>query len=316
MLDPLLEHRVLFMLGKGGVGRTSLAGAVALSSARAGCRVLAVECDPAAPLARAFGAAPGYKPVEALPNLWLMTLEGQAALRNYLTLTLGTPTLLRAVFASSLYKLFVQAAPGLRELIMIGKIYHEAERRPASLPRWDVVIVDAPPSGHALALLRMPFAAGETFGTSVVGKEARAVGDFMRDRRKFAVVLVTTGERLAVSETLENRAALAALRLEPAAVVINRVPQPGFSLRDLQSLEGTPALSGQGAEAAQLAKEIAGDELRRAERASKMLRFLRRHTHAPTLEIPECGIVSLRETVVELATRASHKPLSRREARI
>jgi anion-transporting ArsA/GET3 family ATPase len=105
---------------------------------------------------------------------------------------------------------------------MIGKLYHELERRPPGRPPWDLVIFDGPASGQALDLLRMPLTAEETFGASVVGREARNVAAFLRDRERCAMLQVTIGEALAMSETLEFHAALSGIGMAPAAVIFNR----------------------------------------------------------------------------------------------
>ncbi|HTW87515.1 MAG TPA: ArsA-related P-loop ATPase [Candidatus Binataceae bacterium] len=227
MLDELLKRRLLLILGKGGVGRTSVSAALGLAMARAGARVCVVEYDSRAPMAALFGREPSYEPIEVEPGMSLIALDGPRTLAEYLRVTLPSPAMLRTIISSRLYNYFVLAAPGLRELIMIGKLYHEIERRPAGQPPWDLVIFDAPASGQALDLLRMPLTAEETFGASIVGHEARNVAAFLRDRKRSAVLQVATGEALAMSETLEFHAALSGIGMEPAAVVFNRrVPLP------------------------------------------------------------------------------------------
>src|SRR5277367_3624034 len=171
MLTDLMRRRLLIIVGKGGVGRTSVAAALGMLSVRAGRRVLLMEIDSRAAMSTLFGRKPVYEPTEVSPGLFRMALDGRNALEQYLGLTLPSARMVRAVVASRLYKYFVQAAPGLRELIMIGKLLHEIERRPAGEPPWDNVIFDAPASGHAISLLQMPLAADGAFGASVVGRE-------------------------------------------------------------------------------------------------------------------------------------------------
>src|SRR5581483_11848265 len=109
----------------------SVAAALGLAAARAGARVCVIEYDSRAPLAALFGREPSYPPIEAAPGLFLIALDGPRALAEYLGYALPS-AMLRAVLSSRLYNYFVPAAPGLRELIMIGKLYHEIERRPAA----------------------------------------------------------------------------------------------------------------------------------------------------------------------------------------
>src|SRR5216683_2541855 len=175
MLKELLSRRVLIVLGKGGVGKTAVSAAIAKLCAASGSRALLMETDTRAPLAAMFGIEPSSDPKEVAANLSLMTLDGRYALEEYLRLVVPGRMLLKAVFASRLYQFFVQAAPGLRELMMLGKIYYETERAPSDPKRHDLIIVDAPASGQALSLLNMPNAARSTFGDSIVGKEANNI---------------------------------------------------------------------------------------------------------------------------------------------
>jgi anion-transporting ArsA/GET3 family ATPase len=266
MLNQLLARRVLIVLGKGGVGKTAVSAALGLIAAQSGGRVLLMECDLRAPLGAAFDAAPSFEPHEVAPNLATMVLEGRRALEEYLRLVLPGRAFLRVVFASRLYQFFVQAAPGLRELMMLGKIYYESERKGG----FDLIILDAPSSGQAISLLKMPAAARATFGESIVGHEANNIERMLRDQRRCAIVQVTTDEPLAVSETLENQVALEAMQLEPAAIFFNRLSRPAFDARDVTSL----ARSREGSVAPEYLSHLAGvarGELQRAERARKTL---------------------------------------------
>ncbi len=156
-----------------------------------------------------------------------MVLDGAHQLEEYLSTVVPSRALLKAVVNSGAYRYFVDAAPGLRELIMIGKIYHELEYRPPS-PPWDLVVLDAPATGQALSVLRMPLAARETFGAGIVGRTAANVSELLRDPARCGVVLVTSPEPFAVSETLETHAALRGLGLEVAAVIFNRTRAPAL----------------------------------------------------------------------------------------
>ncbi|HUY19771.1 MAG TPA: ArsA family ATPase [Candidatus Binataceae bacterium] len=237
MLNELLKRRLLMILGKGGVGRTTVSAALGLAVARAGARVCVAEYDSRRPMAELFGCQPSYEPVEVEPGLSLMALDGPQALAEYLRVTLPSPALLRTILSSRLYNYFVLAAPGLRELLMIGKLYHEIELRPADQAQWDLVIFDGPASGQALELLRMPLTAEQTFGASIVGREARKVEALLRDRERCAAVQVATGEALTVSETLEYHTALDEIGMTPAAVILNRRSAAPFGRPTVEKLE-------------------------------------------------------------------------------
>src|SRR5579872_255076 len=223
MLNENLARRVLIVLGKGGVGKSTLSAALAKVATLSDYRALIMECDARAPLAAIFGIKPSFTPTQVAYNLDLMTLDGRAALEEYLRLVVPGRMLLKAVFASRIYQFFVQAAPGLRELMMLGKVFYDASKDDAKLPGRRIIIVDAPASGQAMSLLKMPAAALSTFGDSVVGKEARNIERMLRDRRNCAIVQVTTADSLSISETIETHVQLRKIHLAPAAVIFNRM---------------------------------------------------------------------------------------------
>jgi len=286
MLKELLSRRVLIVLGKGGVGKTTISAALAKLAAASNSRALLLETDTRAPLSAMFGVEPSFDQKEVAPNLSLMTLDGRYALEEYLRLVVPSRMLLKAVFASRLYQFFVQAAPGLRELMMLGKIYYEAERKDSKPPNRRVIIVDAPASGQAMNLLKMPTAARTTFADSVVGKEASNISRMLRDRRHCAIIQVTTADALSVAETIETHAELAKIHLAPAAVVFNRMVVPTFSASDIAALKNRRIPRTRKKNLDHLA-EIAESELRRVTEARKALATIRAATASPLIEIAE-----------------------------
>jgi len=276
---------VIFTLGKGGVGRTSVATAIALFAAGRGMNTLVIETDPQRPIAVSYGHKPGLEPVALEPRIRCLFLGGQESLEDYLRLVVPRP-ILRAVFASSLYQYFVNAAPALRELTMMGKIYHEVERRPKSKLPWDVLVVDAPASGQALGMVRMPFVARETFGDGIVGSEAGEVAKFFRDPAKCAMVLVTTAEALAISETLEINHALADLQLLAAAVFFNRASTGTFEMGDVARMIASASRHPRLKDVGELA-EIARSDLRRRNQERRGLGIIQRQIGAPIATLGE-----------------------------
>ena len=285
MIDDLLAHRLIAVLGKGGVGRTSISAAIATTAMRRGKRTLIIEADLRGPIALSYGKSPGFNPVELEAGLFGMTLGGQESLEDYLGLVMPR-TILRAVFASSFYQYFVHAAPALRELTMMGKVFHEIERRPASLKRWDLVVFDMPASGQALSMIRTPFAARETFGESVVGREARNVAGLLCDRAKCAMVAVTTAETLAMTETLELNRTLATLPIEIAAIYFNRISPAAFENGDIARMMRRGARIPELRNLETLAG-IARTELQRRTRERRALAILRRQCGCEVIEVAD-----------------------------
>jgi anion-transporting ArsA/GET3 family ATPase len=199
----LSEARLQFVVGKGGVGKSTLTAALALASASRGQRTLAIEFGGRGGLSRLFGVtdAPVGEARVVRPGLTILALGGDEALAEYLRLVIPIKRLLSAVFASRLYRVFVAAAPGLKELMTVGKVWFEADRRLADgEPAWERIFVDAGASGHSLQYLQMPAAAAATFRTGLVHREATRVQALLADPESTCVHVVATPEEMPVTE--------------------------------------------------------------------------------------------------------------------
>jgi anion-transporting ArsA/GET3 family ATPase len=234
----VLDRRLQLVVGKGGVGKSTVTAALAIAQARKGLRVLAMELGRPGGLAAIFGVTPAQPgvPVEACPGLWVAHVEGEAALAEYLELVVPIRRVLAAVFTSRIYRFFVAAAPGLKELMTVGKIWYEQDRKDADgRPVWDRVIVDAGASGHSLQYLQMPSTAAQTFRAGLVHREATRVEGLLRNPAVTAVHVVAIPEEMPVSEALEIIGRLSGdLQLPLGRVFLNRcraaVPSDAFAL--------------------------------------------------------------------------------------
>jgi anion-transporting ArsA/GET3 family ATPase len=213
------------VVGKGGVGKSTVAAALATCYAAAGYRTLAVELAAPAGLAEAFGATEqdAGEARQVGPNLWYSWIDGETALAEYLALIVPVRRVLATVLDSRVYRYFVAAAPGLKELMTIGKLWYEHERESDNGKVWDRIVVDAGASGHSLQYLRMPDAAAKTFGKGLVRRESEKLRALLRDDEETAVHVVATPESMPLTEAAEIVSQLRGeLDLPLGSVFVNR----------------------------------------------------------------------------------------------
>jgi anion-transporting ArsA/GET3 family ATPase len=306
-----LDRRLHFVVGKGGVGKTTVAAALALMLARQGKRVLAIEMDVGGRLPTVLGGdGTAPTPVELSRGLFVQSLDGRTALEEYLGLVVPVKRLLSTVFSSRIYQYFVAAAPGLKELMTVGKIWYEATREDNGRPAWDAIVVDAPATGHSVQYLRMPQAARDTFGAGLVQREAARVVDLLQDAETTAVHLVTLAEEMPVAETLETHAQLReTLHMPLGWVVANRVHRRAFA----------PALLDRMAQAAATVppddrgllaciRERAVEESGWAAINAQNLDRLRAGIgDAPLVQLPFCFVEEFRRDTLDLLSRTLEK---------
>ncbi len=267
LLDALFSRRLLLLTGKGGVGKSVVGAALAVAARDRGKRVLLVEVAAPVEAARLLGAPPSQgRETEVLPGLSTVNLDPARVMDEYVRHVVKLEMLARRVLESPIYHRFFAAAPGLKELMILGKVMvlEEARARFSHKPLWDLVIVDAPATGHGLAFLKVPLVASAAVPVGPVGHNARRVLAMLRDRRRTAHVLVAVPEEMAVVEAVQFQAlAKEELDMEPAAVVLNACNERRFSDEDE-------------AEVLRLTAEGAGGDIARGAPLAAALRAARR----------------------------------------
>lgn len=214
---PVIDRRFVIVAGKGGVGRTTVACALALLAARRGKRVLLCQMRAKGRLARLLGQPVDEQVRLAGPNLWAVSMEPHAALHEYGMIVLRFPAVVRAVFDSRPLRAFFRGVPGLHEFALLGKAcYHAGEH-----DRFDTVILDGPATGHLLQMLRLPAAVAKVTRSGPLAREARAMDELLRDGRRAVAHIVTLAEEMPVSESLDLHRSLCDLGLPLGRLVIN-----------------------------------------------------------------------------------------------
>lgn len=212
-----------FVSGKGGTGKSAIAAAMAIHQARSGRTVLAIDMGTSTGLGTHLrGVELGYRPVETRPGLWAMTMDRATALDEYLKLQLRVPQGAPTRQIAGALSVLADTAPGVREIISIGKPIYELWRGV-----WDSVIVDAPSLGQLQSYLRAPATIRELVPTGNVRRQASDLAATLADPSVTSVVLVTTPSELPVRETLETIAVLESEALCPSpSVIVNRLLEP------------------------------------------------------------------------------------------
>jgi anion-transporting ArsA/GET3 family ATPase len=308
MGTALLERTMLYVTGKGGVGKTTVAAALGLAAAGRGRRTIVCEVAEQDRVSRAF-AREGVRPeqeVQLADNLWAITIDPTAALREWLARQLGGGPAMRLLTGSSAFQHFVAAAPGAKELITIAKVWELAqlERWDARNRSYDLVVVDAPASGHGLAMLTAPRTFGEIARVGPIRRQAFKVRDMLSDPARTGYVAVALPEEMPVNETLELGVKLEdAVDLGLDAIIVNGLYPERFSGREADTLRAAAA-DGLAPDALS-AVHAALSEHERARTQRSHLRRLRREASAPVYTLPflfeaEVGLEEYRTLAVKL----------------
>jgi anion-transporting ArsA/GET3 family ATPase len=239
-MAPLDDRRFLIVTGKGGVGKTTVCAAEAVALAHKGKRVLIAMCNAKERLSTMLGSdLIGSDVVPVAPNVWAVNMDPGMALEEYGLMTLKSRTLYKVLFDNKYVRTFFRAVPGLQEWAMLGKAWwHTTEARDDGRWKYDVVILDAPATGHGLDMLRVPKVIVDVVPPGLLRRDAERAWALFQDPSMCAVVLVTLPEEMPTSETIElARALTGELRLPIGKIVVNAVLPPLFSKEERATLE-------------------------------------------------------------------------------
>jgi anion-transporting ArsA/GET3 family ATPase len=211
LIDEFLAPKILIVSGKGGVGKTTVAAALALVAERNGRRVCIAEVDRKGSLPRLFGAGDlSYEPSEMIPGVWGLSLLPEEALAEYLAVQYHMRRVSRAFTSTQFVDYITTAAPGLKDILVLGKIWYLEQGRGGGKSRYDfdTIIVDAPAAGHMLKFLSAPLGLSDAVRLGPIRRQAEWLLEMVRDPKRTRVHLVTRPEEMPVTETLETEEAL------------------------------------------------------------------------------------------------------------
>jgi anion-transporting ArsA/GET3 family ATPase len=238
----LLDKRLVFVTGKGGVGKSAVSAALGMVAARRGRRTIVAEVAMRDDVHRALaGSEGGWRESAIGDGLYALSVDPERAMREYLEDQLSKP-LADLLAMSRIFGYLAAATPGMRELLTVGKLWELAqdERRTPGAEPYDLVVVDAPATGHGLALLDAPRTFGAAAAAGPVSRQARTIAATLEDRAVTGIVAVATPEEMPVNEVDHLRGALAD-RLD--LVVANALRADRFTAGDAALLEPLAASS-------------------------------------------------------------------------
>ena len=294
-LEDLLKRRLLLITGKGGTGKTTLAAAIARLASRRGLRTVVVEVGSGTAvsplLTEDVASVPpgdGRRPVPLGPDLYSLRVDPLEALREYLELQLYFRPVVTVVTRNPGFRRLLDAAPGWRELITLGKLWHLETRQEAGRPRWDLIVVDAPATGQGLAFLSVPRVVIETVRMGPLRRHTEWVQALLTDPKRTLVLPVTLAEELPVRETLELCTSVRELGLSVGPILANAVePQPDLDDAGLVArwLERVPDDAAPTGLSPAVLKKCLDHAARRGAMQQLFLHELRKQEKGPVVEI-------------------------------
>jgi anion-transporting ArsA/GET3 family ATPase len=292
----LLDRDLIYVTGKGGVGRSTVAAAAGLAASARGRRTILCEVAEQDRLSRAFGKRDriGDEETRLADDLWGISIDPWAALRDWLAAQLGSRMLGRVLFDNNAFRYFAAAAPGAREMATIVKVWQLTDG-------YDTVIVDAPASGHSLGMLRTPGTFANLARVGPIRKQSDRVQDLLEDATATAYLAVALAEDMPVNETLDLERQLPDVVGQGlSAIVVNGVYPRRFSKAEAEKLDGVrngPALA------------AARSDARRSRGQQSQLARLRRRASAPVVTLPFVFAPELRREDLEALGRELERKL-------
>jgi len=277
----------VIVTGKGGVGKSTVALALALAAARRGKRTILCEVSAQEHLSRVFHRAEvGFHEVEMAENLWAISIDPDESLREYVLLQLKVKAMRDLLFKSRIFTYLAAATPGLKELVTIGKIWELAleDRKVKQGRNYDLVIVDAPATGHGVGFLQTPRTFANVARVGPIRQQAEILDKFIRNRKRTGMAVVTLPEEMPVNETAKLERDLASeVGVQVSRIFCNGLYPERFPEEEAGALI---ELAAEREGAVRVACRAAASESRRARAEREQLARLEEITEAPVTTLP------------------------------
>ena len=248
-MPALLDRRLVVVTGKGGTGKSTMSAAIALAAARRGKKVLVCEVVAKERVAALFGKPPSGPAIrELLPNLYSVHVRPREAMREYGLMILKYETLYKLGFENAAARYFLAAAPSLAEIVMLGKVWwHATQEMERERPRWDLVVLDAPATGHGLTFLTVPEVFLRLVSEGPLARDMRSMMSLLADPAKCSICIVTLPEEMPANEAIELDRALRQHQFPPGPLFLNQVFDSRFKPREVAAVtRGGPLLAAAG----------------------------------------------------------------------
>jgi anion-transporting ArsA/GET3 family ATPase len=306
-MPEMLEKRLVFVTGKGGVGKSTVAASLGLAAAAQGKRTIVCEIGSQEHASRLFvRGRVGFHEVQLEDNLWTISIDPDESMREYVLLQLKVRAMRDLLFRSRVFTYLTAATPGLKELVTIGKIWELAQldRKVKKGRKYDLVIVDAPATGQGIGFLQTPRTFANIARVGPIHAQAQELDRFITDHDSTGAAIVSLPEEMPVNETatLEHE-----LREEIGVAVdrvyMNALYPERFTGEEAERLE---AARSENNGVLREALRAAISEQRRARSQRAQLARLRRRVSTPVKTLPfvfepELGVEDARALAARLS---------------